>query len=188
MRRSGRFWLILGLVLAGAAFTLLAMWWVQERAAARSVSAVLRQMEETLVSEQGGIPAEKRDEIPGLLVIPALGLRLPVAEEWSEAALEKSPCRYAGAGEGGGLVIAGHNYAAHFGKLRRLEVGETVSFTDWQGRCRDYRVAATEILQAGDVEKMVGGEWDLTLFTCTPGGERRFTLRCEELSGEKAGE
>ena len=179
MRRKGRFWFFLGLSLALSAFALLAMWWAEERSAARSISAALRQLEERSPSHCRSEQAEEA-ELPGVLVIPSLDLRLPVAEEWSEAALQQTPCRYAGSAEGG-LVIAGHNYDAHFGRLRQLEMGEQVIFTDWQGCRRSYRVAAAEILRAAEVEKMVEGTWALTLFTCTPGGERRLTLRCVEV-------
>ena len=187
MRRKGFFWLVLGLALAISAFVLLSMWRMEERAAEQSVSAALRQLEECSPSHRPEMQAEER-ELPGVLVIPALDLRLPVAEEWSDAALQQTPCRYVGSAEGGGLVIAGHNYDAHFGRLRQLSAGETVIFTDWQGCCHSYRVTAAEILRPAEVEKMVGGEWALTLFTCTPGGQRRFALRCEAVSGEEKGE
>ncbi len=30
-----------------------------------------------------------------------------------------------------------------------------------------------------DVEEMITGDWDLTLFTCTLGGQTRVTVRCQ---------
>ena len=80
--------------------------------------------------------------------------------------------------ETGKLVIAGHNYAAHFGPLRHLAGDETVELTDMKGEKLLYRVAKVEILQPWQTEEMVNGPWDLTLFTCTSGGERRLAVRC----------
>lgn len=34
-----------------------------------------------------------------------------------------------------------------------------------------------EILEPDDEEAMTTGDWDLTLFTCTPGGQTRVTVR-----------
>ena len=31
-----------------------------------------------------------------------------------------------------------------------------------------------------DADAMLDGEWDLTLFTCTPGGVFRFAVRCKK--------
>lgn len=39
-----------------------------------------------------------------------------------------------------------------------------------------------EVLQPTQIEKMTvkssGDDWDLTLFTCTTGGQARYALRC----------
>ena len=38
-----------------------------------------------------------------------------------------------------------------------------------------------ETLDADAVDYMSAGDWDLTLFTCTYGGQSRVTIRCEEI-------
>ena len=43
-----------------------------------------------------------------------------------------------------------------------------------------YRVAALEILPPDSVEDVTSGDFALTLFTCTYGGENRVVLRCDE--------
>jgi sortase A len=35
-----------------------------------------------------------------------------------------------------------------------------------------------EILSPFAVEEMTSGDWDMTLFTCTVGGQSRVTVRC----------
>ena len=50
------------------------------------------------------------------------------------------------------------------------------------GREWDYTVSKVETLQPTQIEEMVGkadgDDWDLTLFTCTPGGQLRIAVRC----------
>ena len=41
--------------------------------------------------------------------------------------------------------------------------------------------AAVDILDHTAVEDMISGEYDLTLFTCTYGGENRVTVRCDRV-------
>lgn len=115
----------------------------------------------------------------GYLTIPALGLELPVMAEWDYARLRLAPCRYSGSTKTGDLVIAAHNYARHFGSLQTLLAGDEVRFTDMDGVVTVYEVAAVEILQPTAVEEMTAGEYDLTLFTCTYGGQSRVTVRCD---------
>ena len=56
-------------------------------------------------------------------------------------------------------------YAGSLSDDMRLEVGR-------------YTVAELETLGKYDVEEMTSGDWDLTLFTCTYGGQSRVTVRC----------
>ncbi len=115
----------------------------------------------------------------GVLRIPALSLELPVISEWSYPSLKLAPCRYAGSVYLNNMVIAAHNYTSHFGRLRELSQGDEVSFTDMDGNVFWYEVAALETLSPFANEEMTGGDWPLTLFTCTVGGQSRVTVRCE---------
>ena len=115
----------------------------------------------------------------GVLEIPAIDLKLPVLSEWSYPLLKKSPCRYSGSAYLDNLVIAAHNYRTHFGKLKELETGDEVIFTDAAGNRFEYKVAAVEALTPQSVEDMTSGEWALSLFTCTLDGKNRVTVRCD---------
>lgn len=117
----------------------------------------------------------------GFLEIEALGLSLPVLSEWSYPGLRTAPCRYTGSAYRNDLVIAAHNYTTHFGRLRELSQGDAVTFTDVDGNVFCYQVAEVETLPPYSVEEMTGGDWDLTLFTCTIGGQARVTVRCERV-------
>ncbi len=117
----------------------------------------------------------------GTLSIPSYGLELPVMSEWSYPGLKIAPGRYTGSVWTDDLIICGHNYERHFGNLKYLEAGDEITFTDVDDNVFNYQVEEVYILQPTDVEEMVSqssGEWDLTLFTCTIGGQTRVTVRC----------
>lgn len=115
----------------------------------------------------------------GTVTIPLLDLELPIMEDWSYPLLKIAPCRYKGSAYLNNMIICAHNYATHFGRLKNLEPGDEVIFTDMDGNMFRYKVVLMETLEKYAVEQMESGEWDLTLFTCTLGGKTRVTVRCE---------
>ncbi len=122
----------------------------------------------------------------GYLSIPDLGLELPVMSKWDYSRLKIAPCRYSGSTKTDDLVICAHNYREHFGLLKGLTTGATVTFTDMDGVVWNYQVVVVDILSATAVEEMESGEYDLTLFTCTYGGASRVTVRCDRVKAEPA--
>ena len=114
----------------------------------------------------------------GVVQVPSLDIKLPVQADWSAYKLRRSPCRFWGSLEENTLIIAGHAIDAHFRSLRDIQLGADVVFTDALGNAILYRVSAIEILAPGEGQKLVEGEWDLTLFTCSPGAVGRVTVRC----------
>ena len=114
----------------------------------------------------------------GRIDIPVLDISLPVMDSWSYENLKTAPCRYKGSAYLNNMILAAHNYTKHFGPIRRLLPGDEVIFTDVGGNIFDYSVAELEQLEGTDVDEMEAGEWDLTLFTCTLGGQYRITVRC----------
>jgi sortase A len=121
------------------------------------------------------------NEYIGELKVPDLNLTLPVMADWDDEKLKLSPCRYSGSYYTNDLVIAGHNYARHFSSLKWLPEGSRILFRTVTGEEFAYVIKRTETLQPEEIEKMVSeetGTWDLTLFTCTTGGQSRCTIRC----------
>lgn len=116
----------------------------------------------------------------GILEIHALELSLPVISEWNDTRLKQAPCRYKGSVYLDNLIIAGHNYKKHFGGLKNLQIGDTITYTDMDEHCFSYTVTALEELDGTAIEAMESGDWDLTLFTCTIGGKKRVTVRCKK--------
>lgn len=181
-----------GLLLIGAALFLLTWSIREEQRASHTAQQVLETLSKRSIELQFPEPiADLPEPIPemptntvngvaylGTLEIPSLGLDLPVISQLSNRLLQLAPCRYQGSIYQDNMILAAHNYRAHFGRLKELVVGDELSFTDAEGNCIPYTVSAMETLDGTAVAQMEEGEWDLTLFTCTIGGRSRVTVRC----------
>ena len=119
----------------------------------------------------------------GVLSIPVLELELPVLTDWSYAKLKIAPCHYFGSYYEKDFVIAAHNYQSHFGRLPELQPRDLILFTDISGTVYCYEVVLLETLPANATEEMITSGFDLSLYTCTPGGASRVTVRCNAFSG-----
>ena len=117
----------------------------------------------------------------GRIIIKKAGIELPVFADWKEGNLNYAPCRYSGSHLSDDLIIAAHNYKSHFRDLGSVTVGDSVVFADAAGEENTYVVREIVRLDGTAVGDMYAGEWDMTLFTCTPGGKQRLTLRCERV-------
>ena len=114
----------------------------------------------------------------GILSVPVLELELPVLTDWSYAKLKKAPCHYYGSYYESDFVIAAHNYQSHFGRLSQLQAGDVVTFTAVDGAVYVYEVVLLETLPKEATQEMIVSAFDLSLYTCTPGGANRVTVRC----------
>lgn len=202
MKRKGSVLIFTGLLLIAAALFITAFN-LREEAAARTASVRAADRLEALIPAHTPRPAavpgavlpenvpETDMEMPvktvdgvdyiGVIAVPSLSLELPVASEWSYERLKTSPCRYSGSVYSGDMVLCAHNYSSHFGQIKTLKPGDAVVFTDVDGNVYNYEVAELETLQPTAVDEMKSGEWDLTLFTCTIGGQTRVTVRCDRV-------
>lgn len=123
--------------------------------------------------------------IIGKIVIDKLDLELPIIEDWDYTKLKVSPCRFNGSVYENNMVIAGHNYNKHFGRLYELNKNDVIKFVDVEGRLFVYELLQQEVLDPTKVEKFVDNSnhsWDLTLFTCNLNGNLRNTFRFKRVS------
>lgn len=120
------------------------------------------------------------DKYIGILSLPTLSKEFPVMSEWSEAGSKRAPCRYSGSPYLDNFVIAAHNYFQHFGSLGDMRIGDSVYFFDMDGNRFEYFVTEIETLPGTEVEAMIAGNDDLTLFTCDFSGSNRVTVRCNK--------
>lgn len=202
MKKAGSFFITLGLLLMAAAFGLVLHNRMEANEAGRKAEIVLAELSDVMQERQESvIPAEDLSALAeadkavpvmptetidgnryiGVLEIPALGISLPVGENWSDELLQLSPCRYSGSYYTDDLVICGHNYESHFSPIKYIEPEELVYFVTVEGTRYAYSVVQRETVWPLEIDKMLGKEdvpWDLTLFTCNNGGESRCTVRC----------
>jgi len=202
MKKAGSFFITLGLLLMAAAFGLVLHNRMEANEAGRKAEIVLAELSDVMRERQESvIPAEDLSALAeadkavpvmptetidgnryiGVLEIPALGISLPVGENWSDELLQLSPCRYSGSYYTDDLVICGHNYESHFSPIKYIEPEELVYFVTVEGTRYAYSVVQRETVWPLEIDKMLGKEdvpWDLTLFTCNNGGESRCTVRC----------
>ena len=143
------------------------------------------EMEETSREELRSMPEVVIDGVAyvGYLTIPALNLELPVISQTTTENLELAPCRFSGTAYQKDFVIGGHRYRRHFRKLSTLGYGQIIRFTDMDGNEFTYEVAEQEVLQPSQAQYLCTGDWDLSLYTCPPGGLTRVVLRCLRVSG-----
>ena len=117
-------------------------------------------------------------DVVGILSAPDIDLELAVISPWSYKNLRAGPCLYSGS-PSGRMILLAHNYSRHFGHLRELQPGASVTFTAADGTVYSYTVTGTEIWATDQLAQVVSGSgWDLTLFTCTIGGANRVVVRC----------
>lgn len=119
----------------------------------------------------------------GALEMPSLGLQLPVAAYWDESFAKSAPCRYTGSSYTGDMIIAGHNYRQHFGRLRSLQPGVEVYFTDMNGNSFYYTAVSVESINGRDAAAIKVGSradydsrdtWDLPCSPATSAGRQEL--------------
>lgn len=138
--------------------------------------------EELNVPEMPTIKIDGYDYI-GILEIDDIGMSLAVMDRWDYTRLKIAPCRYAGSAYEDNLIICAHNYPKHFTPIKTLPIGTYIRFTDTIGNVFEYVIVSIEILDPINMEGMLTEDWDLTLFTCTTGGQTRHVVRCERVHG-----
>jgi sortase A len=199
--KKGLFLMLIGILLLAGALTLTVYNLYIDKYAGQRSEAVVQQLKEQIqekISDDSYVQEDITDlplyvknpemampvisiegnDYIGILEIPVLDIRLPVMSEWSYPKLKLSPCRYTGTAYMNNMVIAAHNYDSHFGRLKELQPGDSITFTDTDGNLFSYEVADMEILEPTAIEDMKNSGYALTLFTCTYGGKTRYTVRC----------
>ncbi len=115
----------------------------------------------------------------GVISIPALGIELPVMSSGNYDRLNLGPICQFGSPATGDMVIAAHNTNDFFGRIDSLRPGDTVTFTDVNGRVYRYVVSHGELLQVGQVSEARNNGYALGLYTCAYDGTLRFIVLCD---------
>lgn len=202
-KKSGTGLILTGLLLIAAALFLTLGNWREDRSAGEAAVKVMEIMERELTKspesekgepaaiptappEQPGAEAQtmatltiEDHEYIGFLELPSQGKQLPVMADWSYPQLEIAPCVFSGSLCTDDLVIAGHNYASHFGWIWFAGPNEEIRLITADKQLLRYVVDYVETIGPDDADYLTEKtDWDLSLFTCTTGGTNRRVLRC----------
>ncbi|HLI78105.1 MAG TPA: class D sortase [Acidobacteriaceae bacterium] len=125
----------------------------------------------------------------GRLEVPALGLHVPILNDYDPDSLRRGVGRMKGTAVPGGLgnlVLAGHR-DTYFRPLRRVRAGMTMRVITGDGTY-DYVVDSTTIVLPSDVDVLdIGDRPEMTLITCYPfdyigAAPKRFIVRAHLVS------
>ena len=194
MRRSkaGKYVMLLGVLCIVAALSL-AVYnaWDDHRATVESAeivdevrTAIVQRTEQEPDTEENNTANETitvdGDTFLGCLLVPSMGLEIPIRSQFSMEGMESAAVCYAGSMEENNLVIGGHNYSRIFRPIKQLPEGALVQILDAGSKVTDYEVVSLEILNPNQVDALTADsdDWDLSLFTCTTGGGSRYVVRC----------
>lgn len=184
-----KFIVFLGIVLIISAVGFASYNFYEDWAAGKAAQLSLEKVKAEIQTDESENPEFEKDEAEingqfyiGILDIQKFQLSLPIKASCNENDLKTSPGRYSGSLDAGNLIIAGHNYSNHFGYIGNLQIGDEVVFTDMHGRRFVYAVSSIEMIDGNDSERMLEGDWELSLFTCTLEGSDRITIRCKQIS------
>lgn len=183
-KKSGVILISLGAVLILAALLLFLHNRSEDRRAGQEAESLLEDARSAMAADTDPEPQEELAEeitydYAGVITIPDLSLELPVIDQWSYARLKVAPCRQFGSSRTDDLVIAAHNYESHFGHLKDLSVGDTVTFTDMEGIVNTYSVTAIETVEPDRADEVLNSGCALVLYTCTKGGKTRVVVYCD---------
>ncbi|MBO5412851.1 MAG: sortase, partial [Clostridia bacterium] len=133
----------------------------------------------TNLEEYKNFPKEYRGyQTVGKIKIPKLEIEKYILEETTEESLKAAVTKTCGpkANEIGNFCISGHNYTQTFGRLKELEIGDTIIITDTYNRQVTYQVYKTYKVNPTDtscLSQETNGEREVTLITCTLGAIKR---------------
>lgn len=188
MRKVGIFCIILGILCLLASGGWVVYNALEAKSAENAANVLLQEVHEQIAMPEETVEEPLSQELLttqvsgydciGILSIPVLELELPVLTDWSYEKLKIAPCVYYGSYHEKNFVIAAHNYEGHFKRLSQLQAEDLIFFTDVSGHEHIYEVVLLETLPGDATEDMITAGFDLSLYTCTPGGSSRVTVRC----------
>lgn len=185
MNKLGKIFIVIGIILISISSYLLIDNFLEEKHAENSSKEVLEIMEQTTNNiinlSNNSTVSINGDSYIGIIYLPSLNLELPVMTKYSDVNLQKAPCVYYGSIYTNDLIICAHSYKAHFKYLSKLSKNDYIIIKDINNQEYYYQVLFTEVLEPTDVLEMIDNEYDLTLYTCTPDGQKRITIRCNKI-------
>lgn len=181
MNKIGKIFILVGILLISYSAVSIIKNNIDDINAGKSSEEALAILENTEIESNEEHLEQLSNKYAGILSIPSLDLKLPILKKYTNKNLFISPCIYSGSISTNDLVICAHSYKSHFGSLKKLSKNDIIVFEDTKGNTYAYEVLEVSILSPTDIKEMIDSEYDLTLFTCTPDGSNRVTIRCNRI-------
>jgi len=168
-----RLCLLLGIVLLVCAIAML-IWWQWNIQNSQQKATEYVQLLSTLMPDtESAFPEPRRNnsmpvlaldgkDFVGILEIPMHDSTLPVCADWGSS--HQLPCLFDGSVYDGSIKIGGTSQNGQFAFYRDISVGDSVYFTDTEGRVYSYTVADLRYEKHADHEALERLDADLTLF------------------------
>ena len=196
MKRKAPFFLILGIFLVALSLCFAVIVQLQLRTGAKTCQTVIAEMENLLPERTSGILGSSSNsgmpvlEINGadyvaILEIPAFGITLPVADNWSSAKLSRSPARFSGSVYDKALVIGGADYPRQFDFCDEIAHGDMVIITDMTGARFSYSVSRIDRASRAEAQWLENAAYDLTLFCRNTFSMEYLAVRCISSTSQK---
>ena len=121
-------------------------------------------------------------KVIGKLTIPKIQLEKYILEKTDEKSLKLGITKIYGPAinQEGNFCIVGHNYQSPFGKLKKLEVGDSFTLTDTYQRSVNYIIYEIQKVSPDNtacLNQDTRGEREVTLITCTLGAIQRLIIK-----------
>lgn len=124
----------------------------------------------------------------GKIEIPKINLNTYILSETNDKSLNISVTKFYGPeiNQVGNFCIVGHHYnkPTMFGKLRELEIGDTIKIIDIYGQYVVYSVYDIYKVNPDEIECLnqdTKGEREITLITCTTTALKRLIVKAIEI-------
>lgn len=181
MNKKGFILVYIGIFLICSSFVLQMYNTYQNRNAGIIANKTYKEITKTLLKvnddiDTNSITIDGNDYI-GTILIPTLGLELPIMSDWDNEKMKIAPCRYYGSIYTNDLVLCSHSYDNLLGNIKDLNISDLVVITDIKKEHYIYKVEVIEVLGPDDVTEMIESDFDLTLYTCTKDNLNRVTVR-----------
>ena len=159
------------LLIAAVAFPFLWQYYVSS--SAKKMAETVDTIRMLIPELQNAVLEERRDndmaifslegtDYIGILEIPRYGSVLPVSSNWEKIA--KNPCRFSGSAYDRTLIIGGTSQEGQYDFYREISAGDTVYFTDMEGKRYSYEVTDIRYEKHADKSALEKKEAALTLF------------------------
>lgn len=188
MNKKGIVLVCIGILLICCSFMLQVYNIYENRQAGIKSKHIYNQIQEMLLRVDDNIKTENTSTLNidgnnyiGTIALPALGLELPIMNDWNNEKMKIAPCRYYGSIYTNDLVLCSHSYDNLLGNIKDLNIGDMAIITDINGDQYIYKVEVVEVLGPDDVTEMIESDFDLTLYTCTKDNLNRMTVRLNRI-------